>query len=104
MQWGQAMTYNRKQIMTLAWAWAKQDLWSLRLPASHLRRLFADALTRAWAEAKARALAAPAKPSRPVEQIVAEICTLENRDGLRHPDFERLAALTAELNAARIAA
>jgi hypothetical protein len=86
------MTYNRKQIMTLAWAWARQDLWSMRLPASHLRRLFAANLKAAWAEAKARALAAPA------------ICTLENRDGLRHPDFERLAALNLELNAARIAA
>ena len=99
------MTYNRKQIMTLAWAWARQDLWSMRLPASHLRRLFNAALTRAWAEAKASALAAPAKsPSRPVAQIALEICALENRDGLRHPDFERLAALNLELRAARIAA
>ena len=97
------MTYNRKQIMTLAWAWARQDLWSMRLPASHLRRLFNAALTRAWAEAKASV--APAKsPSRPVAQIALEICALENRDGLRHPDFERLAALNLELRAARIAA
>jgi len=98
------MTYNRKQIMTLAWAWARQDLWSMRLPASHLRRLFAANLKAAWAEAKASALAAPAKPSRPVAQIVAEICTLENRDGLRWNDFQRLDALNLELNAARIAA
>jgi hypothetical protein len=98
------MTYNRKQIMTLAWAWARQDLWSLRLPASHLRRLFNANLKAAWAEAKARALAAPAKPSRPVEQIVLEISAIENRDGLRWNDFQRLDALNLELNAARIAA
>ncbi|MCA3523575.1 MAG: hypothetical protein IOC80_04300 [Rhodobacter sp.] len=101
------MTFNRKQIMTLAWAWARQDLWSLRLPASHLRRLFNDALRRAWAEAKekARQFSDTVKsPSRPVAQIEAEICTLENRDGLRHPDFERLAALNLELRAARLAA
>ena len=95
------MTYNRKEIMTLAWAWARQDLWSLRLPASHLRRLFADALTRAWAEAKARKFSAAVKgPSRPVEQIEAEISAIENRDGLRWPDFQRLDALRIELNEA----
>jgi hypothetical protein len=95
------MTYNRKQIMTLAWAWARQDLWSLRLPASHLRRLFADALKRAWAEAKARAFSAAVKgPSRPVKQIVLEISAIENREGLRWPDFQRLDALQIELNQA----
>lgn len=99
------MTYNRKQIMTLAWAWARQDLWGARLPASHLRRLFNAALKRAWVEAKAREFSAAVKgPSRPVEQIKREIFLIENRDGLRWNDFHRLDALNLELNAAPIAA
>jgi hypothetical protein len=101
------MTYNRKQIMTLAWAWARQDLWSLRLPASHLRRLFNDALRRAWAEAKekARQFSDTVKgPSRPAEQIQREILILECKDRLCWQDFQRLDALNRELNAAPIAA
>jgi hypothetical protein len=95
------MTYNRKQIMVLAWTWARQDLWSLRLPASHLRRLFNAALKRAWAEAKAREFSVAVKgPSRPVEQIVLEISAIENREGLRWPDFQRLDALQIELTEA----
>lgn len=99
------MAYNRKQIMTLAWAWARQDLWSARLPASHLRRLFNAALKRAWAEAKAREFSRTVKsPSRPVEQIKREIFLTECKDRLCWDDFQRLDALYRELNAAPIAA
>jgi hypothetical protein len=95
------MTCNRKQIMTLAWAWARQDLWRNRLPASHLRRLFNAALTRAWAEAKARA-AVPATGCaiRAVADIADEILCLECKDRLAWPDFQRLDALRIELNEA----
>ncbi|MCA3443485.1 MAG: hypothetical protein INF52_08980 [Rhodobacter sp.] len=95
------MTYNRKQIMTLAWAWARQDLWSLRLPASHLRRLFNANLKAAWAEAKARA-AVPATGCtiRAVADIADEILCLECKDRLTWQDFQRLDALRIELNEA----
>ncbi|WP_299852355.1 hypothetical protein [uncultured Roseovarius sp.] len=54
------MTYtiDRSEIFSFAWTLARKQLWSNRLPASELRNLFPDALRRAWAEMKRRAVIA----------------------------------------------
>lgn len=58
------MTIDRSELFRLAWALAKQDLWSLRLPASRLRGLFRGALSRAWAEMKRRGYTRPEREAR----------------------------------------
>lgn len=96
------MTIDRAELFRLAWAMARQDLWSLRLPASRLRGLFHAALKRAWATVKCQAayrakrLAAFAV-ARPADEIRADILTLECKDRLRGSDWQRLDALRAEL-------
>lgn len=77
--------FNRSRIMQRAWVWAKQDLWSKRLPPSRLRGLFVAALSRAWAEAKAMAarIAEPPKfAAMAIADLRAAIIDLENRDRL----------------------
>lgn len=103
------MTYNRAEIMTWAWSYARHALFARRAPASELRSIFRDALRLAWREAKAEAARrATAKPPRPAEVIRAEIFDLEMTDRLYAADMQRLRALNAELNtslsAARMAA
>ncbi|OWU70510.1 hypothetical protein [Marinibacterium profundimaris] len=102
------MTIDRAELFRLAWAWAKQDLWSRRLPASHLRGLFREALKRAWADLKRTAarLAAQRKTTaatRPAAQIQTDILVLECKDRLHGSDWQRLDALRAELMAAHAA-
>lgn len=102
------MTIDRSELFRLAWALAKQDLWSLRLPASRLRGLFRGALSRAWAEMKRRAAYRAAQrlafaTARPVAAIQTDILLLECKDTLRGSDWQRLDALRAELWAAQAA-
>lgn len=97
------MTIDRKEVFNLAWAWAKQDLWAARAPASALRRFFCAALVRAWADVKARAArraAAAAAAVRPASEVRADILTLECKDRLYGADWSRLNALHVELRAA----
>lgn len=94
------MTYNRANIFTLAWAWAKQDLWSRRLPASQLCRLFRAALVRAWAEAKANAarVVAPSRFSAmTADQLRSAIVSRENTDRLGWAGIQELGELCREL-------
>jgi hypothetical protein len=91
------MTINRKELFTLAWAIARQDQWSRRLPS--LRGLFGDALRQAWREMKRRAELAAKRPTptlRPAADLMAGILDLENRDRLRGAELERLSSLRAE--------
>lgn len=97
------MTYDRKEIMTLAWAMARQDLWSLRLPASHLRGLFAGALVKAWAGAKTRAAnlkSAAAKVLPAAAMIRNCILALECKDRLTLADYQVLSDSRADLTEA----
>jgi len=95
------MTIDRKEVFRLAWAWAKQDLWAARAPASALRGYFRAALVRAWADVKARAARrAAAAAVRPASEIRADIITLECKDRLYGADWSRLNALHVELRAA----
>ncbi len=103
------MTIDRAELFRLAWIWAKQDLWSHRAPASRLRAYFKAALARAWRELKARAqrraaMIAAAASARPLAVVQAELWAFECKDTLRGADWETLAALQAELAAARLAA
>lgn len=97
------MTYNRKEIMTMAWAMARQDLWSNRLPASHLRGFFAGALVKAWSSAKTRAAnlkAAAAKVLPAVAMIRNHILALECKDRLSSVDYKVLSDLQSDLTEA----
>lgn len=97
------MTINRAEVFRLAWAFAKADLWSLRLPASCLRSLFRAALVRAWADVKlmtARRAAERPAPVRPAEEVRRDLLSWECKDSLRGSDWTRLEALRAELRVA----
>lgn len=88
------MTIDRKELFTLAWAIARQEQWSRRLPS--VRGLFADALRSAWREMKRRAAIAAqrAVPSpRAAADLLAAIREIENRDRLRAADLDRLSEL-----------
>lgn len=103
------MTINRAELFRLAWVWAKQDLWSLRLPASHLWRLFRDALVRAWADIKRQAAYRAAQAQafaavRLTSAIRADLMAFECKDSLRGSDWQHLDALRAELRFAEQAA
>lgn len=100
--------FNRSDIMTLAWARAKADLWSLRAPASHLRGLFRAALAQAWADTKAYAarklaeIAAWAyKPVRSVAVLKGAIYSTECKDRLSAADYQYIATLQRELTEAQ---
>lgn len=41
------MAIDRAALFRLAWTWAKQDLWSVRAPASRLRAFFKVSLAQA---------------------------------------------------------
>ncbi|GHC37631.1 MULTISPECIES: hypothetical protein [Gemmobacter] len=103
------MAIDRAALFRLAWTWAKQDLWSVRAPASRLRAFFKVSLAQAWREMKRRAAAraaaiAPAANARPVEVVRAEIWAFECKDSIRGADWQTLAALKAELAAAELRA
>jgi hypothetical protein len=100
--------FNRSEIMALAWARAKADLWSLRAPASRLRGLFRAALAQAWAETKAYAarklaeIAAWAdKPVRSVALLKDAIYSTECKDRLSAADYQYIATLQRELTEAQ---
>ncbi|RWR31497.1 hypothetical protein D2T29_10720 [Sinirhodobacter populi] len=99
------MTIDRAELFLLAWAWAKQELWTWRLPASRLRGLFRKALSQAWAEMKRRAVyraqrLAAFAVARPADEIRTDILALECKDRLCGSDWQRLDALRMELHAA----
>lgn len=94
------MTYNRTEVMKLAWVMVRQDLWSLRASASALRSLFPAALKRAWAAIKervARLAARMAMPVLPVNTICMRITLIENRDRLEWSDYRELDGLRSML-------
>ena len=81
-------------------AWAEYRSIGAKFLAGMLvrsrRRLFADCLRRALAEAKT-----PKQPITPeVERLRSLVMDLENRDRLGHEGIQRLAAARAELRAA----
>ncbi|WP_299739054.1 hypothetical protein [uncultured Roseobacter sp.] len=85
---------NRSELFSFAWTIARQELWSRCLPASQLRNLFPDALRRAWAELKRRAVIAAERAKqtmRPSSDIWADIQALENRTTLGHEGINQLA-------------
>lgn len=103
------MTIDRAELFRLAWAIAKQDLWSYRAPASKLRSYFKAALVKAWQEMKRQAayraaMIAAAADARPVEVVRAELWAFECKDSIRGADWQTLAALKAELAAAELRA
>ena len=94
------MAYDRTNIMTQAWQYARQDLWSRRLPASALMSLFPGSLRSAWRSAKVKLEAQKARAAlteRPATELRAEISDLENRDRLDPASIERLGRLLAAL-------
>jgi hypothetical protein len=100
--------FNRSEIMTLAWARAKAELWSMRAPASRLRGLFRAALAQAWADTKAYAarklaeIAAWAdKPVRSVAALQNAIFCAECKDRLSAADYDYIATLRRELKEAQ---
>ena len=100
------MTYaiNRSEIFSLAWTFARQDLWSRRLPASELRNLFPDCLRRAWKEMKRRAAYRAERAKlvlRPSAEIWAQIQDMENRSFLGHAGHDRLSELCTAYHASR---
>ncbi|MEO3416800.1 hypothetical protein AAFO92_19285 [Roseovarius sp. CAU 1744] len=93
---------NRSEIFSFAWTLARQELFSQRLPACELRSLFPDALRRAWAEMKHRAVIATERAKqvlRPSAELWAEIQTLENRTTLGHEGINRLSELRGAYHA-----
>ena len=97
------MTYDRKDIMTRAWQYARQDLWSRRLPASALLSLFPDALRSAWRAAKVKLATQKARAalaSRPAAELRAAINDLENRDRMDPASIDQIGQLRAALGQA----
>ncbi len=45
---------DRRELMKLAWTYARQEHWSRRMPGGTLRGLFPAALRRAWKDMKRR--------------------------------------------------
>ncbi|MEM9432217.1 MAG: hypothetical protein AAGA32_22575, partial [Pseudomonadota bacterium] len=86
----------RSELMTLAWMFARQDHWSLRMPKGTLHTLFPDALRRAWAQMKSvvarRAERLAELGSMDPEALRRQIIGLENTDTLGAECRERLAA------------
>lgn len=103
------MTIDRAELFRLAWAFAKQDLWSNRAPASQLRTFFRSALVRAWQEMKVRAarraaMIAAAAKATPLDVVKADLWAFDCKDTMRGKDWQTLAALKAELAAAELTA
>ncbi|MEM8773363.1 MAG: hypothetical protein AAGD92_17125, partial [Pseudomonadota bacterium] len=95
--------FDRSEIFTFAWSIARQELWSRRLPSSELRKLFPDALRKAWAEIKLRTAIAAKRAKqamRPSPAIWADIQNLEHRTTLGHEGINQLAQLRAAYHAA----
>ncbi|WP_306114204.1 MULTISPECIES: hypothetical protein [unclassified Roseovarius] len=87
---------NRSEIFSFAWTLARQELFSRRLPVIKLHEVFPDALRRAWAEMKRRAVIAAERAKqalRPSADLWAEIQNLENRTTLGHEGLARLSEL-----------
>lgn len=102
------MNTDRAELFRIAWAWARQDLWSHRAPASRVRAYFKAALVRAWREMKARALRragmlAAAAKARPLDVVKADLWAFDCKDTLRGKDWQTLSDLKTELAAAQFA-
>ena len=95
---------NRSDLMKLAWAFARQDHWSRRMPAGTLRSLFPDALRSAWKEMRIRAELAAKRAAEmsglDVSALRAELLSLENTDYLGHKGMRRMTAVQSALRAA----
>lgn len=95
---------NRTEIFSFAWTLARQDLFSRRLPVTELRNVFPDALRRAWAEMKRRAIIAAESAKqvlRASADLLAEIQNLENRTTLGHEGLARLSNLRCAYHASK---
>lgn len=95
------MTYDLKNIMTQAWQYARQELWSRRLPASALVSLFPGALRSAWRAAKIKLASQKARAalaSRPAAELRAAVNDLENRDQLDPASINQIGQLRAALS------
>ena len=95
---------NRSELMKLAWAYARQDHWSRRMPAGTLRSLFPDALRAAWQEMRSRAELAAERAAEVaglnVAALRAELLSLENTDYLGHEGMRRMSVVQSALRAA----
>jgi hypothetical protein len=90
--------------MTHAWILVRQELWSLRLPASKLRSLFPAALRGAWRAAKAKAARIAEMVSEvtlPAADIWAQIQNLENKTRLNFQGMQKLNQLNCAYQHAR---
>ena len=97
------MAYDRKNIMTQAWQYARQELWCRRLPSSALPTVFPDALRSAWKAAKIKIAAQNARTDmarRSATELRAAVNDLENRDRLDPEGIDRLGQLRAALGEA----
>ena len=95
---------DKSGLMTFAWSLARQELFSRRLPSSKLHEVFPDALRRAWAEMKRRAVIAAERAKqvlRPSAELWAEIQSLENRTTLGHEGIDRLSELRSAYHASK---
>ncbi len=95
---------NRSEVFSFAWSLARQELFSRRLPSSKLREVFPDALRRAWAEMKRRAVIAAERAKqvlRPSAELWEEIQNLENRTTLGHEGLARLSELRSAYDASK---
>lgn len=96
------MTYDRKAIMTAAWA-AHRSIGAglAKMTKAGRAQRFAYCLRDAWERAKIAARrAAPAAPLSEAEGLRRAILVLECKDRLFHADLIRLDVLRAELRAA----
>lgn len=79
-------TYDRREIMTQAWADTRYQMKAFLYAPHQLRQVFASALRNVWVKAKALA----ALLSRSPASLRAELADMENRDTLGHAGFARM--------------
>lgn len=94
-----ATTINRAEVMTTAWAKAREMMEMFGYAASQLRSVFAQCLSEAWAVAKAKA----ADAALSIEMVAYMIVDLENRDTLGREGLNRLSQLRVLLREKRSA-
>lgn len=81
-----AAAFDRRQIMTQAWADARYQMKAFLYAPRQLREVFASALRNVWSKAKVLA----ALLSRSAASLRAELADMENRDRLGHAGFARM--------------
>lgn len=79
-------TYDRREIMTQAWADTRYQMKAFLYAPHQLRQVFASALRNVWVKAKVLA----ALLARSAASLRAELFDMENRDTLGHAGLQRM--------------